>query len=62
MNNTLMACTDYQVRERRIQLLPLFEDYDPVRSGCVSHSQVTCTYCEGYYSDPPYSTVSQSVR
>ena len=35
-----MAC-DHQVRERRIQLLPLFEDYDPVHSGCVSHSQVT---------------------
>ena len=40
MNDTLMACTDQQVRERRIQLLPLFEDYDPVHSGCVSHSQV----------------------
>ena len=41
MNNTLMVSTDQQVRERRIQLLPLFEDYDPVHSGCVSHSQVT---------------------
>lgn len=43
MNDTLMACTDQQVRERRIQLLPLFEDYDPVHSGCVSHSQVSCS-------------------
>ena len=40
MNNILMVSTDQQVRERRIQLLPLFEDYDPVHSGCVSHSQV----------------------
>ena len=33
------------MRERRIQLLPLFEDYDPVHSGCVSHCQVSVIGC-----------------
>ena len=49
MNDIFMASTDQQVRERRIQLLPLFEDYDPVHSGCVSHSQVSSSH---------YTTVS----
>ena len=43
------------MRERRVQLVPLFEDYDPVHSGCVSHSQVlalTAAIISAYYPPP----------